>query len=138
MPALLMKLLGSPRLLGAVGVAVLLSLVALQTARLHHAKADLAAARLAQLDPATHRPWQAEAKAAGTDLAACQAGLAEQSAAVAALQAAGEQASAEAQAALAKAQGQARDAGVRAAAILQAKPATGACADALILKSLAP
>ena len=67
----------SPKAWGAIGVALVLgiaaSAVGIQTARLHHAKADLAAARAAQLDPATHRRWQAEATAAVRNLGTCQA-----------------------------------------------------------------
>jgi hypothetical protein len=62
-----------PKALVAVGVAVLVALLWLQSARLSHAKADLKAARAALVDPVTHKPWQAEAQVAARDLTTCRA-----------------------------------------------------------------
>ncbi|QUD88063.1 hypothetical protein [Phenylobacterium montanum] len=147
MPAFLLSLLGSRQAWGALGLALLLATVGVQTARLAHAKSDLAAARAAALDPATHRAWQAEAKAAAAALGTCQAGLARLSSAVedqnAALSAQKDQdaaATAAAQAALGRAQQAVKAAGVRAAAVLSAPASVTGCsdADALILKSLDP
>jgi hypothetical protein len=147
MPAFLLTLLGSRQAWGAIGLAALLGLAGLQTARLHHAKADLASARLALTDPATHRAWQAEAKAATADLGACQTSLgrlngalANQSTALSALQARDAADTAAAQAALARAEVGTKAADGRAAAILSATSPAPTCADAdaLILRSLAP
>ena len=147
MAGLLLNLFSPQRAWGALGAAALVGLAGVQTARLAHAKSDLAAARTAQIDPSTRRPWQAEAKAAAADLASCQAGLgrldgalASQSAALTALKSEEAAASAAAQQALVRAQGQAKSAAGRAAAILSARPSSPACADtdALILRSLDP
>jgi len=50
-PAILLKLLADPRALAGIGLALILAYAGMQTLRLHHAKADLAAAR-AQLTTA--------------------------------------------------------------------------------------
>lgn len=128
-----------------MGLALVLALAGVQTARLAHAKSDLASAREAAVDPTTHRSWQVEAKAAATALATCQANLgqldgalADQSSAVTALKDQGAAATAAAQAALARVQDQAKSAATRAAAVLSASTSAPGCsdADALILRSL--
>ncbi len=63
-------------------LAALLAFGAVQTARLHHAKADLASARAALIDPATKKTWQSEAEARGRELTACQGNFANADAAV--------------------------------------------------------
>src|ERR1700740_834234 len=125
MAGLLLNLFSPQRAWIALGAAALVGLAGVQTARLAHAKSDLEAARNAQIDPATRRPWQAETKAAGADLASCQVGLgpldgalASQSAALDALKSEGAAASAAAQQALDRAQVQAKSAAGRAATIL--------------------
>ena len=147
MPSFLLTLLANRQVWGAVGLAALLGLLGLQTARLSHAKTDLSAARAAQIDPATRRSWQAEATAAAANLATCHAGLsqldaslADQSAAVTALRTEGDTASAAAQQAALQAQAEAKAVTARAASLLAAKPAAPGCsgADALILGSLNP
>ena len=147
MAGLLLNLVGSGRAWIALGAAALVGLAGLQSARLAHAKADLAAARAAQLDPATRQSWRVEAQAAAADLGACKAALGrldsaltDQSTALDVLKQEDAAASAAAQAALAHAQGQAKTAADRAASILSARPSASACADAdaLILKSLEP
>ena len=55
-----------------IGLAVLVVAIGAQTARLHHAKADLKSARAALIDPATHKTWQSEALAASRDLGVCR------------------------------------------------------------------
>lgn len=57
----------------AVGLALLIAFAGLQTARLGHAKHDLAAARAAQINPATHKSWKAEAQRDAADLKTCRA-----------------------------------------------------------------
>lgn len=99
MPAALLSILLNPKVLGALGVGLVIALLGIQTLRLHHAKSD-------QIDPSTHKPWRVEElrdgpalAAANRDLAICkanqqtlEASLTRQNAAVAALQAAGAQA----------------------------------------------
>ncbi len=147
MAGLLLNLFGPRRTWIALGAGALVGLGGVQTARLAHAKGDLSAARTAQIDPATGRPWQAEARGAAADLAACQVGLGRldgalvsQSAALNALKGEEAAAGAAAQQALVRAQGQAKIAAGRAATILSARPSSPACADtdALILRSLDP
>lgn len=55
--------------------AILAVLLGLQSARLHHAKHDLAAARAALVDPVTHRRWSQEAQEAQRDLGTCRASV---------------------------------------------------------------
>ena len=60
----------------AIGLAALIAFAGLQTARLGHAKHDLAAARAALVNPKTHKTWQSEAKAATANLETCRANTA--------------------------------------------------------------
>lgn len=148
MPTILLSLLANRQVWGWLGLAGLLALAGVQTARVSHAKADLAVARAAALDPATHRAWRDEAQAAAAGLASCQANqdrldeaLTTQSAAVSRLGAQGQAATAAAQAAADQAKTALAQAAARAAALLAAQPKSHTCsgddADALILKSLA-
>lgn len=103
MPAALLTFLLNPKVLGGIGLALLIGFAGLQTVRLNHAKSD-------QIDPSTHHSWKSEelrdspALALATrNLTICQANqqtleasLASQNAAVSALQAAGAQATAKA------------------------------------------
>lgn len=145
---LILKWLGGslgPYIVG--GVAVLLALSIgfgqVQSLRLKHAKADLATARAALIDPATRKTWRSEAEARARDLTTCHgnvetltASLGRQEAAVAALKA-------QSAAWVAKSRKAAQDARAVAESyrqagreILAAKPGADAClsADALILK----
>jgi hypothetical protein len=103
----LANLLTSPKFWGALAVGLLLMALGVQSARLDHAKADLAAARAAQIDPETKAKWQDEYHAAAQDRDTAQASqrnaehaLGDEQASVAALQAASAQSSAKAAAAL--------------------------------------
>lgn len=98
MPLLLKLLVGSLGPYIAGGVAVLLALsvatAGIQSARLKHAKADLANARAALIDPSTRKTWESEARVRERDLTTCQgnvstleAAQARQNAAVEALRA---------------------------------------------------
>lgn len=76
----ILKLLGGtvgPYIAGGVAVMLALALGAagVQSARLSHAKGDLAEARAALTDPKTHRTWQSEAEASARDLTTCQISL---------------------------------------------------------------
>ena len=62
---------------GAAAIlALALSVAGLQSMRLEHAKAELAAARAALIDPATGKSWRARSVAAVADLNVCQRDLA--------------------------------------------------------------
>lgn len=81
----------------AVGLAILVALLGVQSFRLSHAKGDLKTARAALVDPDTKRKWQDEAKDRLRDLTTCrdnttklQAALAAQNAAVGRLKAEGD------------------------------------------------
>ncbi|MBS0409799.1 MAG: hypothetical protein JSR86_07780 [Proteobacteria bacterium] len=63
MPTVLLKLLTSATGILGAGSAILVLLLTVQTARLHHAKGDLEAARRASIDSATGRTWRVEALA---------------------------------------------------------------------------
>lgn len=103
MPAALLSLILNPKVLGGIGLALLIAFAGIQTARLGNAKRD-------QIDQTTHQSWRSEEirdskalAAANRDLAICkanqqtlEASLTRQNAAVAALQAAGAQATARA------------------------------------------
>jgi hypothetical protein len=86
--AFILKPLADPRLLAGLGFAALLAFAGVQTARLGHAKADLAAARAALVDPATHASWRAEALADAQNLATARQNVAAVSAALDSQQAA--------------------------------------------------
>jgi hypothetical protein len=126
----------SPKMWAGVGAALLLLAVAVQTARLHHAKHDLAATRAALVDPVTHRKWQLEAEDRGGDLATCRtntdtltSAITTERARLAALQAAGDRALRQTQADLAEAARGRQSAEARAAKLLKTPPAgVDACA----------
>lgn len=150
MTGLALRLLGglfSPRGLAALGLAALVIFAGVQTARLGHAKTDLAAARLdlqaartTELDPSTRQPWRETAKAAQGNLTSCRGNLvdaadalARQAAAVARLRAEAERQQQVSRAALRQAQTGRQAAEGRAAAILALRPGDDTCASALDL-----
>lgn len=57
----------------AFALAGLVAFAAVQTARVGRLKPQLAAARAEQINPATRKPWKAEALAAARDLNTCRA-----------------------------------------------------------------
>jgi hypothetical protein len=139
MPTSLIALLSGPKTWAVMGACLVLALAGLQTVRLAHAKADLAGARAALVDPVTRKTWVAEARAASTNLSQATAALAAQSTAIAGLRADSDRRLSAAGAALRVAEQAARGAGDRAAAALAARSGPDGCksADALILGSLA-
>ena len=145
MIAMLLSWLARPRALGLIGLAGLVAALGVQSARLAHCKADLAAARAAQVDPATRQTWRAERQADVVVLRADQANLAAltsaldaQNRAVADLRAQGAADTARADAALARAHAGASAVSEAAARILAIRPDGAPCqgADQLILNSL--
>lgn len=138
MIAILIRTITDRRALAAISALVLVLAVAVQTARLQHAKSDLAQARSALTNPATGRMWKAEATACAKVETAYAGALQSQNAAISRLH----EASLRATARASKAVGLASlaGAGERLAAqqVLVAKPHLDACADAdaLILQSL--
>lgn len=145
MLAILLSWLSRPRALGLIGLAGLVAVLGVQSERLAHCKADLAAARLALVDPATRQTWRAERladiAALRTDranMAALTAALDDQNRAVAGLRAQGAADTARADAALAKAHVGADVLAKAAARLLAARPDGPPCqgADQLILDSL--
>jgi hypothetical protein len=129
--AFLLKHIADLKLWAGAGLCLIAAVAGLQTARLAHAKADLATARAALVDPATRKAWRAEAVA---DAAALDA----EDQAVAALKAAGRADTQRAAAAVAAAQGRLDAASAAAAKLLATPPGADGCAsaDALILESL--
>ena len=128
---------------GAAVLALAIGAAAMLGARLDHARADLAKARAALVDPVSKRRWQDLAIERGRDLATCRgnverldAALQRQNAAVKAFEARGQAMTA----ALAEAARAARisqlQAQREAAGILQARPGADGCksADRLILE----
>lgn len=125
------------RVLAAAG---LLTFGAVQTARLHHAKADLSTARAALIDPSTRKTWQSEATASQRDLQSChasvsnlQAAISGQNASIEALKREAEAASARASAQIRAAQARSADARRDAAAIMAKRPSGDLCQSALEL-----
>jgi len=133
---------------GFVMLAVILMLAACltaQSARLSHAKADVARARLALVDPLTRRPWREEAAAAARALGVCAASremlvrtLEQQNRAFESFKEASAQASTRAAQAIASARRASTSERQRARQALAATPGPNACAsaDAVILQSL--
>jgi hypothetical protein len=121
----------------AVVLLLLAAFCAAQGLRLRHANADLARARAALIDPATHKPWREEYETCQTNGQVLNAALDRQNAAVAALQT--ESDARRTTAATAERQAQAQATAFRhdAQTIAQAKPSGTACdqADKLILEA---
>ncbi len=137
MPAFLIPFLTNPKVWAGLGLALLLAFAGVQTVRLDHAKSDLAAARAAQIDPATKRSWQAEELADAQNLATARANfdqanasLATEQASVAALKAADAADSAKASAAVQQARAATATLSKREAELAALKPAGDACAQA--------
>ena len=72
LPLNLLSLLTNWRVLAGLGFALALGFSLVQTARLHHAKSDLATARQALRNPVTHATWESEAKRDAVDLKTCR------------------------------------------------------------------
>ncbi len=111
-----------------------------QTLRLHHLQGQLAAARLALVDPRTQQSWREEAAAFERGWRECRVGadsleraIDQQNAAVAALQEQGERRRAQAEQAQAQAAAARRRAQDAAPAVLAAPPEADHCAAALKL-----
>ena len=138
MLAFLLPLLSNLKVWGALGLAALLGLIAVQTARLNHAKADLGAAQAALLDPATRQTWQAEDIAAQASLVSLRAAIDAQNQAVTALRADGAAQTAAAQQAVTAQVAALKAAQAKAAQLLAAQPGADGCsaARALILKAV--
>lgn len=132
------KLIG----IGAVAAAVvgIVGFGVVQTARLHHAKADLDTARAALIDPTTKKTWQSEAVAAQRDLKTCQGNetamqgaIDGQNASIEALKQEAAAASARATAQIRAAEAHSADAAREAAQIMAKRPGGDLCASALQL-----
>ena len=136
---ILLKSLASRTGLISLGVAVLAATLLLQTARLNHAKSDLAKARRDNLDAATGKSWRQEATATAKSASELGAALDQQSQALLLLQATQARATAASRHAVAVAQ--TLDVLDRQAArsILRAKVNGDPCSatNALILNNLA-
>lgn len=125
------------RVLALAGVVAALGL---QTARLAHAKADLAEAQAALKDPATGKTWQSEAVARGRDLATCRGNVTAlngaiegQNASIDALKREADASSARATAKIRAAQADSAKARRDVAAIMAKRPGGDLCASALAL-----
>lgn len=121
----------------AVGFA-LITFATVQTARLDHAKKDLATARAALVNPSTGHTWQKDYQIAAPALATCNVNLAatkgaldRQNLAVDALKAEADRRQRVGAAALSTARAGAAEARRRADAILSAPRGPDACQDAL-------
>jgi hypothetical protein len=131
----LLSLLGSGKFWACLGVIALLSWAGVQTARLDHAKHDLANARAALVDPKTKATWETEAVSASADrdsykisLDSANAALATQEADVKALKAESDTRSAQAAANLAAAHAADASDQKRIAALMAAKDGPDSCA----------
>lgn len=138
MPAILMKLLTSATGVLGTSAAILALLLAVQSARLHHAKTDLSHARRANVDSVTGRTWRSEAEAETRVSATLAASLDKQSHALVLLKAAQERANDASNRALVAAEAIGDRDRVAARRILQLKAGGDLCAsaDAIIIKSL--
>jgi hypothetical protein len=137
MLAILLKLLVNGRVLAGLGGALILSLCALQTARLHHAKVDLARARAELKDPDSGRTWRVLADDRSNQIRNLDAAAARQDAALEGLRVASERATRAAAEALRQAHTLSDVAHRKADAVLAEKPGSDLCADAdaLIIRS---
>lgn len=139
MLAIVLKSLASRSGMIGLAGALLASVLLVQTARLHHAKADLAQARRNNLDPVTGQSWRQEAITAMKSASELGAALDRQSKALLLLRAAQARATAASGRALAAAQILDMQDRQTAHDILQTR-ATGdpcAAANALIIDNLA-
>ena len=123
----------------AVGFA-LITFASIQTARLDHAKKDLATARAALVNPSTGHTWQKDYQIAAPALATCNVSLANttgaldrQNLAVAAWKAEADRRQRVGAQALSTARAGAAEARRRADAILSAPRGPDACVDALAI-----
>ena len=146
MPTWLISAALDPKVWAAAGFALVLAFAGVQTARLNHAKGDLANARAALIDPANKKTWQVEALLAAEDRDSCRVSLSSANAALtqvgaaeAALKADSDARTAAATAGLKAAQASAQATQKRIAALMAAKEGADACksADALILGGVA-
>lgn len=136
--ASVLKVLASPRgLVGLAGVAVIAMLL-VQTARLRHAKSDLAAARRNNVDIATGVTWKEEAAAQAKSASTLEAALDRQAQALQLFRASQEQATKAGAQAVAAAKALSEHDRGAAAAVLGMKAHGDACAaaDALIVGAL--
>lgn len=147
MGSLALSLLTNPKVIAGIVLSVLLGAIGVQSARLHHAKADLATARAAQIDPVTHRTWQSEEQLDLINLGTCAANLDQaqatvntQGASISALKAASDAASAKASVAVQQAQAATASLSRHEAQIAAIKPTGDACAqaDAILSDGSAP
>lgn len=137
MIAILLKALCSGRALAGLAGSLLLSICIIQSARLGHAKTDLAQVRAQLVDPETHLPWRSIAVQRGLNIEGLVAAASRQQAAVEALKAASDEATQSAEQALAQAHRFSGVARREADAVMAAKPSGDLCAaaDALIVRS---
>ena len=147
MLAFFLRLAARPGVLLFCVALAMVGALAVQTSRVSRLRAQLQAARAAQIDPKTQRPWRVEAQEAGSALEACSVlrdGLAQslrrQNGALMQIRTEAATATARASAAAAAARGDAATARHRAAQALAAERGVDACrsADALILRSVNP
>lgn len=121
-------------------LALLAALLALQTMRLNHARADLTTARAALINPATKHTWQDDYTASQVDLGTCRTNnttlsdaLKTQNAAVLAAKAEGDRRTALATQAAANARAVAESRRQEALAIMARVSGPDVCRDALAL-----
>lgn len=138
MPTILMKLLTNATGLLGASAAILTLLLAVQSARLHHAKTDLSNARRDNVDGVTGKTWRSEAEAEARTSATLAVSLDKQSRALVLLKAAQERATGASNRALVATEAIGDRDRIAARRILRVKAVGDACAsaDAIIIKSL--